>query len=104
VLKEFSDRLIKMISGTDLGFRYGGARFIVVLPNTMLEIALVLGKTILKSCQSTPFVHDGRSETITASIGAASLRKHNPQTPDNLMLIADRMLAGYKLSLTQKLG
>jgi diguanylate cyclase (GGDEF)-like protein len=104
VLKEFSHRLIKMISETDLGFRYGGARFIVLLPNTMLEIALVLGKTILKSCQSTPFIHEGLTETITASIGAASLRRHNPQTPDNLMLIADRMLSGYKLSMTQKHG
>jgi diguanylate cyclase (GGDEF)-like protein len=102
VLKEFSNRLIKLLSGTDIGFRYGGARFIVLLPNTMLEIALVLGKTILKSCQSTPFIHEGRSETITASIGAASLRQQNPKTPDSLMQIADRILAGYKLSLTQK--
>jgi diguanylate cyclase (GGDEF)-like protein len=102
LLKEFASRLIKMISSTDLGFRFGGARFIVLMPNTTLEIAMVLGKTILDSCRSTPFVYEDQSITITVSIGAASLKRNQPQTPDNLIHLADRMLAGYKLALIQK--
>ncbi len=94
VLREFSARLKKLISSTDLGFRFGGERFLVLLPNSELEKALVLGNSILEFCRSTPFIHEGRSAAVTVSIGAASLKRHQPQTPDKLILLADKMLAG----------
>jgi diguanylate cyclase (GGDEF)-like protein len=93
VLKQFAAFLVKMITATDLGFRYGGARFIFLLPATGLPETLALGKTILEWC-TTPFIDDGHSVTVAVSIGAASLIRHHPKTPDELILFADKMLAG----------
>jgi len=102
LLKEFAGRLMKTISSTDIGFRFGGARFIVLLPNKTLEMTMVLGNIIQESCQITPFVYMDQSIILTLSIGAASLKRDQPQTPDHLIHIADRMLAGDKLALMQK--
>ena len=96
VLKQFAAFLLKMIPATDLGFRYGGARFIFLLPATGLEKTLDLGKTIQEWCHTTPFSDDRRSVTVAVSIGAASLIRHHPKTPDELILFADKMLAGDK--------
>jgi diguanylate cyclase (GGDEF)-like protein len=96
MLKQFAACLLKMISATDMGFRYGGARFIFLLPATGLEKTLALGKTILEWCRTTPFLDNSSSVTVAVSIGAASLIRHHPQTPDELILFADKMLAGDK--------
>lgn len=102
LLKEFADRLMKTISATDIGFRFGGARFIVLLPNKSLEMTMVLGNQIQESCQITPLIHQDQSLTLSVSIGTSSLKRDQPQTPDHLIHIAERMMAGDKLALITK--
>jgi diguanylate cyclase (GGDEF)-like protein len=89
ILKRFAAHLLTMISVTELGFRYGGARFILLLPNTGLAKALVLGKTIMEWYRTTPSFHDDLSSPFVVSIGVSSLKRHHPQTPEELLLMAE---------------
>jgi diguanylate cyclase (GGDEF)-like protein len=93
VLKEFSARLKKAIRSTDIVFRYDGERFLVLLPDTTLQKAQILGDKIALG-KIKPFVHDGRSATVTVGVFAASFKRSQPQTAENLILLADKMLAG----------
>jgi diguanylate cyclase (GGDEF)-like protein len=93
VLNEFSARLKKTIRSTDIGFRYDGERFLVLLPNTTLQKAQIIGDKIALS-KIKPFVYDGRSATVIVGVSAASFKRSQPQTGANLILLADKMLAG----------
>ncbi|MCP3892101.1 MAG: GGDEF domain-containing protein, partial [Desulfobulbaceae bacterium] len=71
---------------------YGGEEFFVLLPQTELEEAEILGQRILETCRSTPFASDDISHNITVSIGAASYKSCLPQSPEELIKAADEML------------
>jgi len=92
VLWEFSSRLKETMRSSDLGFRYGGEELTVLLPHIPLEKALVFGERILQSCRTTPFQYQDRSIIVTVSIGIACFKHHRPQTPEEMLQIADRLL------------
>ncbi len=92
VLKEFAQRLKNALRSTDIAFRYGGEEFFVLLPQTELEEAEILGQRILETCRSTPFASDDISHDVTVSIGAASYKSCLPQSPEELIKAADEML------------
>jgi two-component system cell cycle response regulator len=66
--------LLGQLRGADMVARWGGEEFLVLMPETRAEPAAVVASRILAAVRATPFVlADGRSVSITVSIGMASL-------------------------------
>jgi two-component system cell cycle response regulator len=88
VLREFADRLKKSIRGIDLACRYGGEEFVVVMPDTDLGVAALVGERIRRRIASEPFpVGQGaRQVEVTISVGIAA--RMGPQ--DNASQILKR--------------
>lgn len=97
VLRNFSERLRKNVRGIDLVCRYGGEEFIVVLPDTDLAMALVIGERLRTRIAGDAFpIHDGaRAINVTISVGIATLESAD-DTPESLVKRADRALYSAK--------
>ncbi len=81
---------------SNTAFRFGGEEFLLMLPATSLKQAKIAGERIRKKLAATPLSYEGNAITITASLGAASLKEGD----DLLSLIrkADRALYKAKNS------
>jgi two-component system cell cycle response regulator len=92
VLKGFADRLRGVIRGGDLLCRLGGEEFVIVMPNSSLEVATKVAERTRSAIQEEPFVIDnaGRTIPITVSIGVAGRGADNDA--DSLYRRADRAL------------
>lgn len=92
VLREFSARVRAMVRGADLACRYGGEEFIVVMPNTSLDIASKVAERLREMVEQTPFqLTSGLKITVTASIGIAETSV-DCATPEQLLREADKAL------------
>jgi diguanylate cyclase (GGDEF)-like protein len=96
VLKSFARCLAGSIrQEVDWTGRYGGEEFLVVLPETHLDGALVLAERIRKTFESTPIETSGKTIGITSSFGVACF---SPGTckeaipPEALLQEADHLL------------
>jgi two-component system cell cycle response regulator len=79
VLREFAYRLRRLMRTSDLVCRLGGEEFIVVMPDTPLDVARQVGERVCASIAAEPFRggRDNSSLTITASVGVATLGEVN---------------------------
>jgi len=71
----------------DLFFRYGGEEFAVILPNTALKGAFVIGERLRRIVQRASW----KVRAITISIGAASIDE-NMKSPNDLLHASDHAL------------
>jgi two-component system cell cycle response regulator len=92
VLKIFAARVKRAVRGADLMCRFGGEEFVVVMPDTKLSIARIVGERIREAVASAPFpIEQGaRAIPVTVSIGVAASGLGD--TPDALFKRADRAL------------
>jgi two-component system cell cycle response regulator len=92
VLKGFADRLRRVIRAGDLLCRLGGEEFVIVMPNSSIEVATKVAERTRSAIQEEPFVIDnaGRTIPITVSIGVAG--RGPDGDPDSLYRRADRAL------------
>jgi two-component system cell cycle response regulator len=74
VLREFAVRLATNVRAVDLPCRFGGEEFMVIMPDTSLEIAKVIADRIRAQVAGSPFRVAGGGEplTVTISIGVAA--------------------------------
>ncbi len=79
---------------TDLIARYGGEEFVCVLPNTSLEVAVVVGKRLAAKVNELALTHAYSSAAghVTLSMGAAAMVPSLDITQDALIIAADRNL------------
>ena len=76
VIRTIAELIRKNIKGQDVGVRYGGEEFLVLLPNTSLPLAQKLGEKIRKHVASSQIknrVTNKALERITVSIGIAQV-------------------------------
>lgn len=92
VLKEFAFRLKNVIRSADIAFRYGGEEFTVLLPHADVSRARVIAERALAACSGKAIAHSECATTVTVSIGAVSYRHHQPSTPKDMLIMADRLL------------
>jgi len=96
VLKGFVRSLTGSIRRqVDWAGRYGGEEFLVVLPETGLEGAMVLAERIRKTVEKTPIKTSGDTIRITASFGVASVAASGwkpPISSERFLQAADSML------------
>ncbi|MEW6982549.1 GGDEF domain-containing protein [Colwelliaceae bacterium 6471] len=87
--------LNKRIREMDLAARYGGEELAVILPNTDIEEAYIIGERIRKDIKKLDF--DGFSVTVSIGIGSTNKPKN---TPESLIKQADTAL--YKAKAAGK--
>jgi two-component system, cell cycle response regulator len=92
ILKETADRITAHVRATDLVARFGGEEFIVVLPNTTLDNAVVVAERIRSAIEENPYTitHKEGSIKKTASAGVALLKL--PESMESLLNRADKGL------------
>ena len=99
VLQIVGSTLKESVKGKDFAARYGGEEFIVLLPNTILSNARIVGEQIREavSGKSVKLKKTGQKiENITASIGVSEL--HPEDTMDEVIERADKALYHAKNS------
>ena len=92
VLKAFADRVKTVIRGVDVMCRLGGEEFIIVMPDTGLDVAGRVAERVRQIVGSAAFPIDkgGREIPVTVSIGLAERR--NGREAETMMKRADRAL------------
>jgi len=87
-LAEIGQVLRKILRETDVVGRYGGDEFVVVLPETPLNGAMVIAERIRKKIEDYEFVAQDLSIHLTISLGVANCPKHT-LTAEGLIKKAD---------------
>ncbi|MBP8940243.1 PleD family two-component system response regulator [Agrobacterium genomosp. 3] len=93
VLREFAARIRSTVRGADLACRYGGEEFVVVMPDTPMELATSVAERLRAIIEDKPFYVRSidRELSITASLGIATSSGAFGM-PDELLKQADRAL------------
>lgn len=76
VLRRVANLLLTGARATDIVCRYGGEEFALILPNTNLDAAVLLGQRLCSAVASAEWEHRG----VTISIGAAANAGGLPNT------------------------
>ena len=95
VLRAFSATLRRHARRVDVCCRYGGEEFLLVLPDTPLDVALDRAELLRSATAGTPIDSAGKAIAITASFGVATATVHG-RTADELIAAADKALYSAK--------
>jgi len=87
-LSEMGQVLLKILRETDVVCRYGGDEFVIVLPETPVNGALVIAERIRKRVEDYEFIAQDLSIHLTVSLGVANCPKHT-LTAEGLIKKAD---------------
>jgi diguanylate cyclase (GGDEF)-like protein len=79
VLREVAARVKRSVRDVDVCGRYGGEEFVVILPQTPLDGALLVAERIREAVKAKPFELRGDERTITVSLGVAVYPQHADQ-------------------------
>ncbi len=81
LLKSFGAILQNLVRKEDIACRFGGEEFILILPDTTLEIAANRAEHFRKELKCTSFKHQNQGiGTVTVSLGVATYPDHGPNT------------------------
>jgi diguanylate cyclase (GGDEF)-like protein len=95
VLEEFGQRVKDSLRTTDLAGRIGGEEFLLILPETDIEGALLLAERIRTAVEGAPFRLAPESVGITCSLGVAQ-RSADDRDAGALLARADGALYAAK--------
>jgi two-component system cell cycle response regulator len=74
VLHAFAARLRRHTRGIDLACRFGGEEFIVIMPDTDLDVARHVGERLRECIAEAPFALNSQTSLpVTACVGLATL-------------------------------
>ncbi|NEQ95755.1 MAG: diguanylate cyclase [Cyanothece sp. SIO2G6] len=97
VLRMVANRLRHNLRFYDTPFRYGGEEFSIILSNTALSEATIIGQRICRLIAEQPFVIDPSLQlVVTMSIGGASLQGDDSANGLSLLQRADQNLLAAK--------
>jgi len=91
VLREVAERLRGELRTTDVVGRVGGEEFMVLLPDTLHEHALLLAQRMRARIASIPIDADGHPVRVTVSIGVSTM-DHTDASVEAVFARADRAL------------
>jgi len=92
VLNEIAARLTHNTEDFALSFRFSGGSFIIMLPQTNIVSAKLIADRLREKCANKKFNNSQFSLHVTVSIGIASLFQSSPETPGELLDMADQAL------------
>ena len=88
----------------DFAFRYGGDEFVVVLPQTSKDSALVVAKRLQEGFRASSFCREeGLNLNVRASIGLATY-PHDARTAHDIIRQADEMMYLVKNTTRDNIG
>jgi diguanylate cyclase (GGDEF)-like protein len=91
-LRELAACVKGSVRKEELFARYGGEEFIIVLPETDREGALNVAERVRSLVEKHPFQYEGRTISVTVSVGVATTTGEVPLTPADLIREADEKL------------
>ncbi len=99
VLRDIGKLMKSLARGSDTPARYGGEEFAIVLPNTTSKGALKMSTRLGTLIREHKF-ECLNGEQITVSAGTSTFKDKNVQSPDQLVILADKAM--YKAKLLGK--
>ncbi len=72
VLKSVGQAIKQFCRGSDVAFRYGGEEFVVLLPNTPTDDAVICAERVRKGIETLKLAQDGNTFKVTVSIGVST--------------------------------
>ncbi|MDP1896337.1 MAG: GGDEF domain-containing protein, partial [Sulfurimicrobium sp.] len=88
VLREAATRVRSALRHTDFVARYGGEEIVVILIDTPLSCATVVGEKLREAIANNPVNYEGKDILVTTSIGISAI--HADDTcPQNILERAD---------------
>ncbi len=88
----------------DFAFRYGGDEFVVLLPQTGKDSALIVARRLRDSLRSSMFCkEEGLNLNVRASMGLATY-PHDAKSPHDIIRQADEMMYMVKNSTRDNIG
>ncbi len=88
----------------DFAFRYGGAEFVVLLPQTGKESALIVARRLLESFRESRWLQDdGLNLNVRASLGVASYPE-DAKSAHEIIRQADEMMYAVKNTTRDNIG
>ncbi len=100
VLREIARRISTRIRANDVGARFGGEEFALLLPGTPTDVAAKLGERIRETVSRSPVeLSDSQSVRVTVSVGVASLTP--ARQAEDLERAGDFLLAAADKALYQ---
>jgi diguanylate cyclase (GGDEF)-like protein len=88
----------------DYAFRYGGDEFVILLPQTGKDAAVVVARRMRDTLRTVLFCKDeGLNLNVRASIGLATY-PHDAKTPHDIIRQADEMMYMVKNSTRDNIG
>jgi len=88
----------------DFAFRYGGDEFVVLLPQTGKDAALVVARRLRDSLRTSLFCkEEGYNLNVRASMGMATY-PHDAKTPHDIIRQADEMMYLVKNTTRDNIG
>lgn len=96
-LKEFTRRLQHALRQNDYLGRYGGEEFLVIIPNSTIEIVKATAERLCRAISASSFDLGGEFKAITTSIGAA-VSSAVDESAQDIVAAADRALYAAKLN------
>lgn len=92
ILRTLGDAIQRNIRKEDIACRFGGEEFVLILPDTPIEVAAKRAEVFRKGMASSSFVHDGYPiGPVTVSLGIAACPEHSSQA-DAVLHMADEAL------------
>jgi two-component system, cell cycle response regulator len=95
VLVEVAQRLSAATREIDVVARYGGEEFVLLLPETDLAGSRILAEKVRRAMCEEPVEHNGRTRTVTLSLGVASY-PHSGTSVRTLLAAAQEALKRAK--------
>jgi diguanylate cyclase (GGDEF)-like protein len=91
-LRELAACVKGQIRKEELFARYGGEEFVIVLPETALEGGLAVADRVRLQVEKHAFQFEGKSYSVTISLGLATTGGDSSLTPNDLIRMADEKL------------
>jgi two-component system, cell cycle response regulator len=92
VLRQLGDLLRREVRSVDTVGRYGGEEFLVILPETAPDGAVIFAERVRQRVQVMAFGTSDRPLAVTVSIGVASVPDPRATTPETFLALADAAL------------
>jgi diguanylate cyclase (GGDEF)-like protein/PAS domain S-box-containing protein len=97
VLKHVAQLMRKALRKIDIAARVGGEEFAIILPGVDSNAARKSAERLREVLAKTPLVQFGKTISVTASIGIATMDSHDPSA-DDALIRADKALYRAKNS------